>query len=128
MIGSIPGMVRSNSRQLQIEPSYAEGIHQHTVIVANGLKADPDRQAIVPQDHNQAHEVFGRVGKGYVPTARLAGGGNQHLVPDSTAPGPLGQPETDDYHQARISLSLRDDRGQVKTHHRRNRTKADHNR
>ena len=38
-------------------PAHAEMIHQHAMIIAGGLEPDPDRQAVIPQDRDQAHEV-----------------------------------------------------------------------
>jgi len=51
------------------------------MIVARGLKTDPDRQAILPQDRDQPHEVVGAVGDRQAPPACLAGNGYQHFMP-----------------------------------------------
>lgn len=51
------------------------------MIVTGCFKADPDRQAMLPQNPDQPHEVIGAVGDRQAPTACLARGGNQHLVP-----------------------------------------------
>ena len=72
---------RDRGHEPQFEPGHAGRVHQHTVIVAGGLKADPNRQSVLAQDRSQAHKVIGAVGDCQAPKARLARGGNQHLVP-----------------------------------------------
>jgi hypothetical protein len=56
-------------------------IHQHPMIVASRFKADPDGQAVFSQDRDEPHKIVGAVGDRQAPSPRLAGDGNQHLVP-----------------------------------------------
>jgi len=59
--------------QLQVEPSDAEMIHQHAMIITCGLEPDPNRQSVFPQDRNQANEIIPAVGDRQAPPARQSG-------------------------------------------------------